>query len=118
MYVAITDIKHGAEDGSIITVDAGQEVPSSEFTDEELEHFLEIGSIMEPIVVEAAERKFESAEEIQAEIDRLQSLHAQLENGTLEGTAEGSTAPGNANGGEHVDPDDFVPSDDDDNEIT
>ena len=107
MYQAVTDIKHGTEDGEIVTVNAGEEVPEASFTDEELTRFLEIGAIVEPVVFEAAGRSFDSIEDIEAEVARLQSLKAQLENGTLEGVAEGSTAPGNADGGTPVDPDAF-----------
>ena len=75
---ALTDIKHGNADGSLVTYEAGEAIEDGHFSDNELAALVDVGSVGEPSFAVAPVDSETAAlvEKLQAE---LAAAHAELE---------------------------------------
>ena len=73
--VALTTIRHGAEDGTVTVVEEGDQLPAKVFTKDQLAELEENGSIGEPVVATPA-----ATDEEKAALEaRIAELEAELE---------------------------------------
>lgn len=76
--LALTNIKHGADDGTMIFVDAGEQVDESLFPEEVIQDLLAAEAIVEAAVVTDVIDLQNKIAELQAQIDQMQSDKVQL----------------------------------------